>query len=86
MSLGVLDAYETETGLAVTFITDAGLEPLEGSHEQIARLACVMEQVSVLAAVNETEKVWLEDVVVGEATVKLGLSPGGQARVRIIRS
>ena len=39
MSLGVLDAYETETGLAVTFITDAGHEPLEGSHEQIARLA-----------------------------------------------
>ena len=45
-----------------------------------------MEQVSVLAALDETEKVWLEDVVVGEATVKLGLSPGGQARVRIIRS
>jgi hypothetical protein len=85
MSLAVLDAHETETGLAVTFITDAGLEPLEGTCEEVARLARVMEQVSVLAPLNENEKVWLEDVVVGDATVRIGLSPGGQARVRIVR-
>ena len=85
MSLAVLDAYETAIGLAVTFITDTGLEPLEGTCEEVARLANVMEQVSVLAPLNENEKVWLEDVVVGNATVRLGLSPGGQARVRIVR-
>jgi DNA-binding IclR family transcriptional regulator len=85
MSLAVLDAHETAMGLAVTFITDAGLEPLEGTREQVAHLARAMEQVSVLAALNEREKVWLEDVEVGDATVRLGLSPGGQARVRIVR-
>ncbi len=85
MSLAVLDAHETENGLAVTFITDAGLEPLEGSYEEVARLAEVMHQVSALAAVNEHDSVWVEDVVVGDATVKLGLNPGRQARIQIIR-
>jgi hypothetical protein len=85
MSLGVLEAHETVDGVSVTFITDAGLEPLEGSHEQIARLARVMEQVSVLAGLNERERVWLDDVEVGDATVRLGIAPGGQARVQIIR-
>ncbi len=85
MSLGVLEAHETMDGVSVTFITDVGLEPLEGSHEQIVRLARVMEQVSVLAQLNEHERVWLEDVEVGDATVRIGLNPGGQARVQIIR-
>ena len=85
MSLAVLDAHETANGLAVTFITDAGLEPLEGSCEEIARLAKAMHEVSALALLNDTESVWIEDVVVGSATVKLGLNPGNQARVQIIR-
>ena len=38
MGLAVLDARETDTGLAVTFITDSGLEQLEGSHAEVARL------------------------------------------------
>ncbi len=69
----------------MTFVTDYGLEPLEGSCAEIARLAEVMQQVSVLASLNETERVWLEDVVVGDATVRLGLEPGGGARVLILR-
>ncbi|MGO9904094.1 MAG: hypothetical protein ACLP0J_31515 [Solirubrobacteraceae bacterium] len=86
MSLGVLDAHETTKGLAVTFITDYGLEPLEGSYDEVARLAQVMQQVSVLASLNDhNERVWVQDVAVGDAIVKLGLSPGGQARVRILR-
>lgn len=85
MSLSVLDAHETETGVAVTFITDRGLEPLEGSREEVARLAEVMRQVSALAAVNDVERVWLEDVIVGDAVVQLGINPHGQARVRILR-
>jgi DNA-binding IclR family transcriptional regulator len=85
MSLGVLAAHETAEGFSVTFITDAGLEPLEGSHEQIARLARVMDQVSVLARLNDHERVWLEDVEVGDATVRFGIAPGGQARVQIVR-
>ncbi len=85
MSLAVLDAHETENGIAVTFITERGLEPLEGTHAQMARLAEVMGQVSVLAAVNEGHRVWVEDVVVGDAVVKLGVGPHGQARVRIVR-
>ena len=85
MSLLLLDARETADGIAITFITDSGLEPLEGSRDQIARLAAVMEQVSVLARLNQHEQVWVEDVVVGDATVKLGLGLGGEARVRIDR-
>jgi hypothetical protein len=86
MSLVVLDARETEKGVAVTFMTDKGLEPIEGTHEEVARLADVMRQVSVMAALNDHERVWLEDVVVGDAVVKLGLNPRGQARVRIVRA
>ena len=85
MSLAVLDARETANGVAVTFITEKGLEPLEGTHEEIARLADVMRQVSAMASLNQYERVWLEDVVVGDAVVKLGLNPQGQARVRIVR-
>lgn len=85
MSIAVLDAHETANGLAVTFITEKGLEPLEGSYEEVARLADVMQQVSVMATLNDDERVWLEDVVVGDAVVRLGLNPGGQARVRIVR-
>jgi hypothetical protein len=86
MSLGVLDAHETAEGLAVTFITDYGLEPLEGSCGEVARLAEAMRQVSVLASLNDNdERVWVQDVAVGDAIVKLGLSPGGQARVRFLR-
>ena len=85
MSFAVLDARETEYGVAITFITDKGLEPLEGSHEEVARLADVMRQVSALAAVNDAERVWLEDVIVGDAVVQLGINPHGQARVRILR-
>ena len=85
MSIGLLNARETANGIAVTFITDFGLEPLEGSREEIAQLARVMEQVSVLALLGEREKVWVEDVQVGDVTVKFGLDPGGQARVRFDR-
>ena len=85
MSLAVLDAHETANGLSVTFITDCGLEPLEGTFEEVGRLAQVMKEVSALALLNDTESVWVEDVVVGNATVRLGLKPGKQARVQIIR-
>jgi hypothetical protein len=86
MSLELLEAHETEGGIAVTFVTDRGIEPLEGSCEEVARLARVMQQVGALAAINEQERVWVEEVTVGNAVVKLGLNPGGQARVRILRS
>ena len=39
----------------------------------------------VLAPLNETGSEWLEDVTVGEATVRLGLAPGGRARLLIVR-
>lgn len=85
MSLAVLDARETATGVAITFITEDGLEPLEGTHAQVARLAQVMQQVSVISALHDGPPVWIEDVPVGDAVVKLGLGPGGTARVRIVR-
>jgi hypothetical protein len=85
MSLELLDAHQTAGGIAITLATDRGVEPLEGSCQEVARLARVMQQVAALAAINDTEQVWLEEVAVGEATVKLGLKPGGQARVRILR-
>jgi DNA-binding IclR family transcriptional regulator len=85
MSLELLSAHETADGIAITFVTERGLEPLEGTREEVAQLARVMQQVSVLAALNEDEKVWLEQVAVGDAIVRLGLNPGGQARVHIVR-
>ncbi|MGA9856425.1 MAG: hypothetical protein WBQ18_01110 [Solirubrobacteraceae bacterium] len=85
MSLELLGAEETANGMSVTFATESGLEMLEGTCDEFARLATVMQQVGALAALNENERVWLEDVCVGGAIVKLGLNPGRQARVRIIR-
>jgi hypothetical protein len=85
MSLELLDAHQTADGIAVMFATERGIEPLEGSCQEVARLARVMQQVGALAALNDTEQVWLEEVAVGEAIVKLGLKPGRQARVRIVR-
>jgi hypothetical protein len=86
MSLELLDAHQTARGISVTFATDRGIEPLEGTCEEVARLARVMQQIGALAALNEQEQVWLEEVTVGDAVVKLGLKPGRQARVRIIRA
>jgi hypothetical protein len=83
MSLELLDAQETAEGLAVTFGTDRGVERLEGSPDEIARLARAMQQVAALGQLNEDESVWLEEVPVGRSLVKLGISPGGQARVLI---
>ena len=85
MSLELLDARETDNGMVVTFATERGIERLEGSPDEMARLARAMQQVAALGAVNEHERVWIEEVPVGDATVKLGLSPGGQARVLILR-
>jgi hypothetical protein len=72
--------------MAVTFVTEHGIEPMDGSCEEFARLAEVMAQVSVLANANEHESVWVEVVVVGDATVMLGLTPGGNTRMRIVRA
>ena len=44
-----------------------------------------MRQVGVLASLNQDERVWLEEVAVGDAVVKLGLDPGRQARLSIVR-
>jgi hypothetical protein len=85
MSLELIGARETADGIAVTFVTERGIEPLEGSCDEIARLATVMQQVSALAAINENERVWIDEVAVGDAIVKLGLNPGRQGRVKIIR-
>ena len=85
MSLALLDSQQTAEGIAVTFITDHGLERLEGSCEEVARLAEVMQQISVLAALNENESVWVEEVTVGDARIKLGLNPGNQTRMLIVR-
>ena len=85
MSLELLEAHQTARGISVTFATDRGIESLEGSCDEVARLARVMQQVGALAALNEEQHIWLEDVMVGDAVVRLGLRPGRQARVRIIR-
>jgi DNA-binding IclR family transcriptional regulator len=85
MSLELLDACETDKGMAVTFATERGLERLEGRPEEMARLARAMQQVAALGALNEHEHVWVEEVLVGRSLVKLGLSPGGQARVLILQ-
>jgi hypothetical protein len=86
MSLELLEAHQTAEGIAVTFATERGIEPLEGTCDEIARLATVMQQVGALASINDDEQVWLEQVVVGNATVHFGLNPGRQARVRIVRT
>lgn len=85
MSLELLDAHQTEDGISITFVTERGVEPLQGSCDEVSHLAKVMQQVSVLASLNDEERVWLEDVPVGDAIVKFGLNPGRQARVQILR-
>jgi hypothetical protein len=85
MSLELLDAHETEDGISITFVTERGVEPLQGTCDEVSHLAKVMQQVSVLASLNDEERVWLEDVPVGDAIVKFGLNPGRQARVQILR-
>lgn len=83
MSLELLEAHETDNGMAVTFATERGVERLEGSPDELAQLARAMQQVAALGQLNEHEHVWVEEVPVGSSRVKLGLSPGGQARVLI---
>jgi hypothetical protein len=86
MSLELLDARQTEDGIAVTFVTERGIEALHGTCDEVARLATVMKQVGVLASLNDADdRVWLEDVPVGDAIVKFGLNPGQQARIQILR-
>jgi hypothetical protein len=85
MSLELLSADQTDEGLAVTFATDRGVERLVGTPDQMARLARSMQQVAALGQLNDDENVWLDAVPVGDAIVKLGISPGGQARVLILR-
>lgn len=84
MSLELLEAHETDEGMAVTFATERGVERLEGSPDEMAHLARAMQQVAALGQLNEHERVWVEEVPVGRSLVKLGLSPGGQARVMIL--
>jgi hypothetical protein len=86
MSLELLGGHETADGIAVTFATEHGIEQLEGTREEVARLAEVMHQVSVFAALDMDETSWLEDVAVGNAVVQFGLRAGGQAKVRILRT
>jgi hypothetical protein len=85
MSLELLDAHETDEGMAVTFATDRGVERLVGSLDELAHLARAMQQVAALGSVGADERVWIEQVPVGDAVVKLGLNPGGEARVLIVR-
>ena len=85
MSLELLSADQTDEGLAVTFATDRGVERLDGTPDEMARLARSMQQVAALGQLNDDENVWLDAVPVGDAIVKLGISPGGQARVLILR-
>ena len=85
MSLELLDAQPTAEGVVVTFGTEQGVQQLEGRPDEIAHLARAMQQVAALGQLNEHEDVWIDAVTVGEAIVKLGLAPGGQARVLILR-
>jgi hypothetical protein len=85
MTLELLSADQTDEGLAVTFATDRGVERLVGTPDEMARLARSMQQVAALGQLNDDENVWLDAVPVGDAIVKLGISPGGQARVLILR-
>jgi hypothetical protein len=85
MSLELLSAHQTDQGLAVTFGTEQGIEQLVGSPDEMAQLARSMQQVAALGQANNHDSVWLDAVPVGDAIVKLGISPGGQARVLILR-
>ncbi len=85
MSLELLSAEQTDKGMTVTFGTERGIEQLEGSPDEMAHLARAMQQVAALGQLNEHESAWLDAVPVGDAIVKLGINPGGQARVLILR-
>ena len=51
----------------------------------MAQLVRSRQQVAALGRANDHESAWLDAVPVGDAIVKLGISPGGQARVLILR-
>ena len=85
MGLELLSAHQTDEGLAVTFGTEYGVQQLVGSPDEMVRLARSMQQVAALGQANDQDSVWLDAVPVGDAIVKLGISPGGQARVLILR-
>jgi hypothetical protein len=51
----------------------------------MAQLVRSMQQVAALGRASDHESTWLVAVPVGDAIVKLGISPGGQARVLILR-
>jgi hypothetical protein len=86
MNLSVLDAQPTAQGIAVTLVSESGFHRLEGSHEEMSRMAAVMRQVSVLAPLHDGEPMWLDDVAVGDAVVRLGLGASGDTRVLILRA
>ena len=85
MGLELLSAEQTDKGMTVTFGTEQGIQQLVGSPDEMARLARSMQQVAALGQLNEQDSVWLDAVPVGDAIVKLGINPGGQARVLILR-
>lgn len=86
MSLTIVDAHETITGsIRVIFGTDQGLDIVEGTREEIERLARVMTQVAALGELNTIETCWIESVVVGKDIVQLGLLPRHRIRMSITR-
>jgi hypothetical protein len=85
VSLSVFDAQPTADGFVITLASDSGLHRLEGSREEIARLARVMRQVSVLAPLYDGEPIWLDDVIVGCTVVRLGLTSEGGTRLLLHR-
>jgi hypothetical protein len=80
----LLAAEPTDEGaIRFTLAHDGGLQPLEGSVVEIERLAHAMREVAGLAGISDSERCWLHELPVGDRCVRLGLLPGGQARLLI---
>jgi hypothetical protein len=73
-----------EGTIRVTLGHPGGVVRLEGSPAEVRALAAAMDETALLARASDSECSWLADVAVGEHRVRLGITPGGRVRLRVL--
>jgi hypothetical protein len=80
----LLAAELTDEGaIRFTLAHERRVHRLEGSVAEVERLTRAMREVAALAGASDTERCWLHELPVGDRVVRLGLLPGGRARLLI---
>lgn len=88
MSMMLIDAHPTEVGLMeVVFLTDNGVETLEGAYADVETLAVLMATTAKMAkGVRVDEKTVVGEATIGGDVVQMGVSPDGNGYMRIKRA